>query len=67
MSKITLKPSLLQAEQSQLSQPNLMGETLQSLSHHDSYLESIQYIHISPVWVAQSWKQYSNYGFTNAE
>ena len=42
--------SLLQAEQSQLSQPLLIGEMLQSVHHHSGpALHFLQYVHVSSV------------------
>jgi len=46
--KIPPEPSLPQAEQSQLSQPLLTEEMLQSLNHlHGPSLDSLQYVHVS--------------------
>ncbi|PKU38985.1 hypothetical protein llap_10711 [Limosa lapponica baueri] len=46
--KISPEPSLFQAEQSQLSQPFLVGEILQTLQHLcGPLLGSLQYVHVS--------------------
>ena len=46
--EIPPKPSLLQDEQSKLSQPLLIGEMLQSPSHlRGTLLKSLQYVHVS--------------------
>ena len=61
MNMIPPTPSLLQAEQSQLSQPFLIGELLQSLNHAcGSLWDSLQYAHISlllgsPEMVTRLW------------
>lgn len=60
------EPSLLQAEESHLSQPLLIWESLQSLQHIcGPLLDSLQYIHATlGTWEAQNWTQYSKCGLT---
>ncbi|PKU40461.1 hypothetical protein llap_9237 [Limosa lapponica baueri] len=60
--KVSLEPSLLQAEQPQLSQPVLIAEVLQSSDHHGGPpLDSFQQVHVL-CWEAQSWTLYSRWG-----
>jgi len=48
--KIPPEPSLLQAEESQLSHLLLIGDILQSLNHlYGPSLDSLQYVHVSLV------------------
>ena len=48
--QMSLKPSLLQAEQPQLSQPVLIGEVFQTLDHFcGSPLDVLQQVHVSPL------------------
>ena len=66
--RFTLEPSLLQAKQSLISQPFLIGEMLQFLiifmaAHWTLSSSSISVFY----WRAQNWPQYSRCGLTNAE
>ncbi|KAK4831174.1 LOW QUALITY PROTEIN: hypothetical protein QYF61_015644 [Mycteria americana] len=48
--KVSLEPSLLQAEQPQLSQPVLVGEVLQPSDHfHGPPLDPLQQLHVFPL------------------
>ena len=50
MDEIPSEPSLLQAEQSQLSQAFLIGEAFQFLNYlHGPSLDSLQHVHVSLV------------------
>jgi len=66
--KIPTEPSLLQAEQFQLSQPFLIGEMLQTLIHLcDPSLDSHQYINASLVLGSPELDKHSRCGLTSAE
>lgn len=62
------KPSPLQAELPQLSQPFLRAELPHSLHHLcGSWPHSLQHIHSSPVLRSQDWTDTSRPGFSSAE
>ena len=66
--KVSPQPSLLRAEQPQLSQPLLIGEMFHP-SHHfcGPSLDPLQQVHVPPVPGLQSWTQDSTWGLTSAE
>ena len=66
--QFSLQPSLLQAEQPQLSQPVLIGEVLQPSNNFccpplDPSNSSMSFL----CWRFQSWTQHSKWGLTRAE
>ena len=65
---ILLRTPLLQTEQSQLSQPLLTGEVLQSLHHLGGpLLDSLQYVQVSLVLTSPELEQYSRLNLISDE
>ncbi|KAK4818444.1 hypothetical protein QYF61_013131 [Mycteria americana] len=65
--KVSPEPSLLQAEQPQLSQPVFIGEVLQPSDRlHGPPLDLLQQVHVLLMLGPQSWTQYSRWGLTRA-
>ena len=66
--KVSPQPSLLQAEQPQLSQPFLIGEVLQPSDHLCGLLWTHSNSSMSFLcWGLQNWRQDSRWGLTRAE
>ena len=66
--KVPPGPSLLQAEEPNLSQPVLILEVLQTSDHlRGPPLDPLQQLHVLPVLGPQKWTQHSRWGFTRAE
>ena len=66
--KVSPEPSLLQAEQPQLSQPVLIREVFQPSDHFcGPPLDPLQQLHVFPVLRVQNWTQDSKWGLMRAE